>query len=191
MSLYFSTGSPTTELTPADVQAALNIALEKLGPRKKVLAVPPDFTRFHSKAGDLTQYVWNYYGDALTDVLPALGTHKAMTDHEIQTMFGPTPRDLFRVHDWRNDIVTLGEVPGSFMFEVSEGTLDYTFVRPGSLTDAPAGGVLRTVEGYVFDDGPGEISRADLASVLVKLAKDQTGEAFGRGLAVTTKLAVA
>ena len=58
-------------------------------------------------------------------MLPALGTHKAMTDHEIQTMFGPTPRDLFRVHDWRNDIVTLGEVPGEFVREVSEGKVDY------------------------------------------------------------------
>ena len=36
---------------------------------------------------------------------------RAMTDDEIATMFGKTPRDLFRVHDWRNDIVTLGEVP--------------------------------------------------------------------------------
>ena len=40
-------------------------------------------------------------------------------------MFGETPRDLFRVHNWRDDIVTLGEVPGEFMLEVSEGKLDY------------------------------------------------------------------
>jgi nickel-dependent lactate racemase len=42
-------------------------------------------------------------------------------------MFGKTPRELFRVHDWRNDIVTLGEVPGEFMLEVSEGKLDYSW----------------------------------------------------------------
>jgi nickel-dependent lactate racemase len=48
-----------------------------------------------------------------------------MSDKEIATMFGSTPRSLFRVHDWRNDVVTLGEVPGSFMYEVSEGKLDY------------------------------------------------------------------
>jgi nickel-dependent lactate racemase len=125
MALYFATGSPTTELSPAEIKSHLFAALSQLGPRKKVLAIPPDFSRFHSKAGELTEYAWNYYGDALTDVLPALGTHRAMTDHEIQTMFGPTPRDLFRVHDWRNDIVTLGEVPGAFICEVSEGKLDY------------------------------------------------------------------
>jgi nickel-dependent lactate racemase len=60
-------------------------------------------------------------------VLPALGTHKAMSDEQIATMFGRTPRELFRVHDWRNDIVTLGEVPSEFMREVSEGKLDYTW----------------------------------------------------------------
>jgi nickel-dependent lactate racemase len=127
MSLFFGAGSPTSEFTAAEVKAALFSALDKLGERKKVLAVPPDLTRMHSMAGQLTEYAWDYYGDALTDVLPALGTHKAMTDHEIQTMYGPTPRDLFRVHDWRNDIVTLGEVPGEFVREVSEGKLDYTW----------------------------------------------------------------
>jgi nickel-dependent lactate racemase len=127
MSLYFAAGSPTTEFTPSEIKAALANAFDKLGMRKKVLAVPPDFTRMHAMAGKLTEYAWNYYGDALTDVLPALGTHKAMTDHEIQTMFGPTPRDLFRVHDWRNDIVTLGEVPGEFVSKVSEGMLDFSW----------------------------------------------------------------
>jgi nickel-dependent lactate racemase len=115
------------EISPAEAKANLFEALKKLGERKRVLAVPPDFTRFHSKSGDFTEYAWQFYGDALTDVLPALGTHKAMSDHEIATMFGATPRDLFRVHDWRNDVVTLGEVPSEFMLEVSEGKLDYTW----------------------------------------------------------------
>ena len=127
MSLFFSDGSPTTELSSIEIRAGLREALAKLGERKKVLAVPPDFTRFHSKAGELTEMVWEFYGDKLTDILPALGTHTAMPDHQIATMFGKTPRELFRVHDWRNDIVTLGEVPGEFMREVSEGKLDYAW----------------------------------------------------------------
>ena len=102
-------------------------ALQKLGERKRVLAVPPDFTRFHSKSGELTEMIAEFYGDRLVDVLPALGTHRAMSDGEISTMFGRTPRHLFRGHDWRNDVVTLGEVPGDFMLEVSEGKLDYTW----------------------------------------------------------------
>src|ERR1700728_922648 len=127
MSLFFAAGSTSTEMSPAEVQSNLSNALDKLGSRRKVLAIPPDFTRMHSQSGLLTEMISQYYGDKLTDVLPALGTHKAMTDQEIATMFGAPPRHLFRVHDWRNDVVTLGEVPGSFVYEVSEGKLDYTW----------------------------------------------------------------
>ena len=125
MSLFTAIGSRDTEITPAQAKSYLFEALEQLGSRNRVLAVPPDFTRFHSKSGEFTECAWQFYDEALTDVLPALGTHKPMSDREIATMFGATPRSLFRVHDWRNDVVTLGEVPGEFMLEVSEGKLDY------------------------------------------------------------------
>src|SRR5271170_2940830 len=121
MSLFFAAGSPDTEMSPAEYRSGLREALHKLGDRKKVLAVPPDFTRFHSKAGELTEMAWEFYGEAMTDILPALGTHTAMKDEQIATMFGKTPASLFRVHNWRDDIVTLGEIPGEFMLEVSEG----------------------------------------------------------------------
>ncbi len=127
MSVFLAIGSPTTELSDQQIQTHLHAMFQALGPRRKVLAVPPDFTRFHSRAGRLTELAWEFYGDALTDVLPALGTHKPMTEAEIGTMFGRTPPELFRVHNWRDDIVTLGEVPGSFMEEVSEGKLSYTW----------------------------------------------------------------
>jgi len=77
--LYFARGSVTDKLSDADLRAGLFAALEKLGPRKKVLAVPPDFTRFHSQAGKLTKLAFDFYGEKMTDVLPALGTHTAMT----------------------------------------------------------------------------------------------------------------
>jgi nickel-dependent lactate racemase len=125
MSVFFAAGSPTTEMSMDEIRANLAHALNQLGPRRKVLALPPDFTRMHSQSGTLTEMIWQHYGDALVDVLPALGTHKPMSDQEIATMFGATPRALFRTHDWRNDVVTLGEVPGSFVYEVSEGKLDY------------------------------------------------------------------
>jgi nickel-dependent lactate racemase len=125
MSLFFAAGSPTTEMSPEEVRGNLFAALDNLGPRLRVLAIPPDFTRMHSQSGVLTELAAEYYGEHLVDVLPALGTHKPMTDHEIATMFGKTPRSLFRVHDWRNDIVTLGDVPGDFIHDLSEGKLDY------------------------------------------------------------------
>src|SRR5258705_5637276 len=127
MSLFFAAGSPTTEMSQEEVRSNLFQAFDKLGPRQQVRAVPPDCIRMHSQSGMLTELAWKYYGNNLIDVLPALGTHKPMTDQEIATMYGATPRALFRVHDWRNDIVTLGEVPGAFMYEVSEEKLDYTW----------------------------------------------------------------
>jgi len=127
MSLYFSAGSPAAILSVQDLRAGLFAALGKLGERRKVLCLPPDFTRFHSHAGVLTRYAWEYFGPGLTDVLPALGTHAAMTRDEINKMFGEMPLDLFRVHDWRNGLSTLGEVPASFVREQSEGQLDFTW----------------------------------------------------------------
>jgi nickel-dependent lactate racemase len=131
MSLLFAVGSAETEMSPEEIRAGLFEALQVLGERKRVVVVPPDFTRFHSKAGELTEMAWEFYGDALTDVLPALGTHTPMSDTQIAKMFGETPRELFRVHDWRRDVVTLGEVPGEFVREVSEGKVEYSW--PGQV----------------------------------------------------------
>jgi nickel-dependent lactate racemase len=40
-------------------------------------------------------------------------------------MYGDMPLDLFKVHNWRKDIDTLGEVPAEFVREQSEGKLSY------------------------------------------------------------------
>ena len=119
--IYFKAGGPQTELSHSDLKEGMNQALELLGTKKRVLAIPPDITRFHSQAGLLTRFAWEYYGDRLTDVLPALGTHAAMSPDEIERMFGAVPASLFRVHDWRNDVVSIGEVPAAFVESVSEG----------------------------------------------------------------------
>jgi nickel-dependent lactate racemase len=124
MSLYWQEGGPNVEVSLRD---SLHRALDRLGPRRKVLAVPPDGSRFHSRAGDLTQYAYQYYGDRLGCVLPALGTHMPMTAAGLIRMFGDIPHQLFAVHNWRTDVVTLGELPGSFIQEQSSGRLDYTW----------------------------------------------------------------
>ncbi|MDP3149799.1 MAG: lactate racemase domain-containing protein [Ignavibacteria bacterium] len=125
--LYFAKGSEHTSFSNDEIKEALFSALDKLGKRKKVLAIPPDFTRFHSQAGILTELAWQYYKYNLVDILPALGTHAAMTSSEIKKMFGSTPEHLFRVHNWREDLVTLGTVPSEFINEVSEGKLNYSW----------------------------------------------------------------
>ena len=127
MSLYCAVGSADTDLTPQQLNDLLVESLAKLGARNKVLAVPPDQTRAHSRAGDLTRYAWKHYGDKLKAVLPALGTHVPMKPEQIAAMYGDMPLDLFKVHNWRTDIETLGEVPAEFIREQSEGKLNYAW----------------------------------------------------------------
>jgi nickel-dependent lactate racemase len=127
MSILLSIGSPETELSSSEVEQELASALDALGTRRKVLCLPPDITRQHSRAGELTRMVWQYYGDRLTDVMPAIGTHSPMTAGEIGSMFGDMPVGLFRVHDWRGGLVTLGEVPAEFICRNSEGKLDFSW----------------------------------------------------------------
>ena len=125
--LYFQRGSKTDVLTSEDLRIGLFEALDYLGKKKKVLIIPPDFTRYHSRSGELTEFAWEYYKELLTDILPALGTHTEMRESEISKMFGKTPKSLFRVHNWRDDIITLGTVPPEFIEEVSEGKLNYSW----------------------------------------------------------------
>lgn len=123
--IYYQNGSIDNNLSREDLKKGLEEALEKLGQKNKVLVVPPDFTRYPSRAGELTEMSWEYYGDKLTDILPALGTHTPMTNEQIDIMFGKTPKNLFREHDWRNDVLTLGRVPAEYVKEVTEGSVDF------------------------------------------------------------------
>ncbi len=123
--LYYKRGSQNDNLTGQDLQLALYSVLEKLGPKQKVLAVPPDITRIHSLAGELTRLIWNYYGKSLTDILPAIGTHCPMTTNEIDRMYGEIDHGLFRKHNWRDGLVTLGRVPADFLRQVSDGKVDF------------------------------------------------------------------
>ncbi|MDR0572806.1 MAG: lactate racemase domain-containing protein [Tannerella sp.] len=123
--LYYEQGAPSKAFGRDEIKKALFETFDRLGPRKKILAIPPDFTRFHSRAGELVQYAYEYYGERLTDILPALGTHFKMIDTEIEKMFPGVPKSLFRVHNWREDIVTIGTVPGEYVKEVSGGVVDY------------------------------------------------------------------
>ena len=118
--IYYQNGSATNNLSREDLESGLREAFGKLGEKHKVLAIPPDYTRLPSRAGELTEISWEYYGDRLTDILPALGTHTPMTDDQISHMFGKTPANLVRIHDWRNDVVTLGRVSAEIVEEVSE-----------------------------------------------------------------------
>jgi len=123
--IYFQAGSEKSSLSPGKIREGLFSALRKLGERNRVLVVPPDFTRFHSHAGDLTALVYEFYKEKLTDILPALGTHSPMTPEQLETMFPGVPQSLFRVHDWRRDVVTIGRVPGDYVARITGGAVSY------------------------------------------------------------------
>ena len=125
--LLLAIGSENTTLQSDEIKNAILQAIVKLGEKKKVLAIPPDISRFHSMAGEITGIVYNYYKEKLTDILPAIGTHAPMTENEIDRMFPSVPKSLFRAHRWKNDLITLGEVPSEFINKVSEGKLNFSW----------------------------------------------------------------
>ena len=125
--LYYARGSKTDIITPQEVKDILNKVFNGMGVKNRVLALPPDHTRLNSFAGPITEMIYGYFGDKLTDIMPALGTHAPMTDEQLDMMFGSIPHSLFRVHDWRNDVVTIGEVPKEYVEEISEGKLSFSW----------------------------------------------------------------
>ena len=93
---------------------------------KKVLILPPDYTRMYSGAGKITGIYYELLKDTCqVDIMPALGTHVPMTREEWVAFFGEhVPFDRMLTHNWRTDVVKIGEVPASFVSEVSEGLVN-------------------------------------------------------------------
>ncbi len=114
-------------ISDSELKEILAKSLEGKSP-KKVLLLPPDYTRMYSGAGKITAYYYDMLKDtAEVDVMPALGTHVPMTKEECDTFFlGKVPFEKILVHNWRTDVVKIGEVPSSFVREVSEGLVDQT-----------------------------------------------------------------
>ncbi|MFH0736463.1 MAG: lactate racemase domain-containing protein [bacterium] len=125
--LYYAKGSETEEINLSQLKEGLLTAVEKLKERKKILIVPPDFTRYHSQAGIITQMLYEHYQDKITDILPAVGTHYAVNETERKVMFGNIPENLFRVHNWKEDLTTLGQVPKEYIYELTEGKLNFSW----------------------------------------------------------------
>ena len=97
-------------LTDEAIRQQLEDALASCGVLNKVLLVPPDLTRPNAYAGPITCMLYEMLAGAEIDVLPALGTHMPMTDAELEEMFPGIPLDRFIAHNWRTDVVKIGEV---------------------------------------------------------------------------------
>lgn len=81
--------------------------------RRRILIVPPDHTRLHSRAGEIAVALRERLlaHGCEVGVLPALGTHVPMNAAACEALFGGslTPDELL-VHDWRSGLRSLGEI---------------------------------------------------------------------------------
>lgn len=116
-------------ISDAELLELIQQTLDKLGAEKfgKILLIPPDLTRGNSYAGPITAMLYKKLSARCRiDIIPALGTHAPMTERELRTMFGPDiPLEVFKVHNWREDVVDVGVVPGRLISEWTGGKLDY------------------------------------------------------------------
>ncbi len=124
---YCFDGAPDAVLDEARIGELLDDLLEQLGSMKRVLLLPPDHTRLHSYAGELTVALYERLCQKThLRILPTLGTHAPMRAEELTKMFPGIPHDLFEVHDWRNGVVSLGEIPSRLIEQLSRGKLGYS-----------------------------------------------------------------
>jgi nickel-dependent lactate racemase len=116
------TGS-TAGLSHAEQASVVrDLATEVVGSgARRVLLVPPDQTRLHSRAGEIVAQLVGLLDGELerVDVMPALGTHQPIGPAEAQLMFGDVI-DSTRLlhHRWRDDVATVGELPADEVDEI-------------------------------------------------------------------------
>lgn len=132
MAVFLQYGSKDTVIDNKQKVALIREILQKivahLGKEpRKILLLPPDMTRLPSDAGTITQIIYSQWASkAQIDIMPAIGTHFAMTEEELRTMFGnEIPLECFKEHDWKNAVMVLGQVPAEKIKEFSEGALAY------------------------------------------------------------------
>jgi nickel-dependent lactate racemase len=119
------------EITRPQVEALIRKALDEARSRickspKRVLLLPPDITRMHSGSGWITEVFYNLLKDeADVHVIPTLGQHEPHTREQNRQMFGSIPHERIHAHDWRDGCVYVGEVPASYVEEVSGGAADW------------------------------------------------------------------
>ena len=118
----FNTAVTDDGLTNEEIREALLCSL-KDRTVKKALILPPDFTRYHSNAGFITNVYYHALkqAGAQVDIMPALGTHAPVSREQWEKMFGDIPFEDMLVHDWRRDVVKIGEIPGDYICEITEG----------------------------------------------------------------------
>ena len=123
MNYLFKEATAPNGLTDAEIRAVIEDWLSRHDKPKKILILPPDITRNNSHAGPVTRMLCELLPQAKIDVMPALGTHVAMTEEEMDKMYAGVPHSYFHPHRWREDVQKIGVVPADFVGKVSDGCM--------------------------------------------------------------------
>ena len=124
--IYFAEGGPSYLISLQRISELIDSMLDKLGNLNRVLLLPPDFTRYHSLAGEITCILFEKLKSrAIVNIMPAVGTHAPMTETEIKLMYPGIPVDKFLAHNWQKDLVEMGEILPKKTKELTGGLVDW------------------------------------------------------------------
>ena len=104
MSIFAQKSGVDVSVSDAELLSLIKTTVEKSGKKGgRMLLLPPDHTRLNSCAGRITEIIYENYADKCQiDIMPALGTHSAMNDEQLELMFGKKiPKSMFKVQSSR------------------------------------------------------------------------------------------
>jgi carbohydrate kinase (thermoresistant glucokinase family) len=117
-------GAPDRVITSDELRAHIESLASQTLPGKRILLVPPDHTRLHSRAGEITGILYGLLiaRGCTVAVLPALGTHTEMSPDDVKLLFGDAvPFEAIIHHRWRTGLVHLGEIGAAEIHELTDG----------------------------------------------------------------------
>jgi nickel-dependent lactate racemase len=124
--IYFAEGNAQADITPARISELVDTMLRNLGRLDRVLVLPPDFTRFHSFAGEITCMLYEKLKNSShIEILPTVGTHAPLSRQELNTMYPGIPHELFIRHHWKEDVIRLGTLPPETVRELTAGLVEW------------------------------------------------------------------
>ncbi|MGN1359310.1 MAG: lactate racemase domain-containing protein [Kiritimatiellia bacterium] len=128
MPWFQKTGTLDRETILGLVDQAADQALRRICPNpRRILLLPPDITRAHSGAGWIAEAFYKRFSPhAEVYLIPTLGQHLPHTPEQNRWMFGSVPEERILVHDWRQAVRTIGEIPAEYVREVSKGKADWS-----------------------------------------------------------------
>jgi carbohydrate kinase (thermoresistant glucokinase family) len=117
-------GASGREISTAELRAHIESLAQSVLTGERILLVPPDHTRLHSRAGEITALLYEILvaRGCAVGVLPALGTHSEMSPDDVKLLFGDrVPYEAILHHRWRTGLLRLGEIGSAEISELTNG----------------------------------------------------------------------